>query len=177
MGVEQPVEKLLVDPQLDRPAVPVVDQDLSNRTDVAPLDELTNRMIARIPCGLVVGEHVNAVLLGECLYLRCVIEAHSQRLLDHHVNIARRGRLDDGEMFTDGTERGDAFGLRGIEHLVHRIVDEPHVETVLLAVAPGEFPIRLNDADDLEVFARSAFENPVNVGVREPDDAEAEGWL
>jgi len=77
-------------------------------------------------------------------------------------------------MVVNGTEGADRLRALGRHEGFHGRVDKVHGIPVLVAVPPGQFAVRFDDADDLHVFPL-ATEEPVNVGMGKADDPDLQG--
>ena len=139
------------------------------------LDERPDRAVTRVPRRLVVDEDVDPAAVGGTPDPLRVRVADGQRFLHHHVDAARRGRLDDGGMIEGVGERRDRLRLRAIEHGGE--VGEQHGvgEAVPLRVLLPEGRVGVEDADDLDVLARlRGLEESGHVAVHETGDREPE---
>ena len=153
---------------LFRAEVPVADHHLSDGPDrLIAVHQLERGVPAWVPGGLVIGQHVNAVSLRQRLHLLCVFDGERQWLLDHHVNAARRGRLDDRQVLCNGAEGNDGFGVDGVQHALEVGVRETPVEAELLGVALHHISVRLVDPHRLDVALVNASQEPAHMAVRE----------
>ena len=153
----------------------VVHDELAQRAEVARVDAALRRVDARVPRRLVVGEQVDARRLSGLGHGAGVVEADREWLLDQNVDTSRGSPFHDGAVVLDRREDGHRLGLGGVEHCIKVGIDEVHRIAVLLGVALGEVAVGLHDADDLDVAAVLAPEDPVDVRVDEPNAADTDG--
>jgi len=156
--------------------VSVVDDDLADVAERVALHEVVNRMIAAIPRGLVIHQHVNVAAFGRVGDGERIGVADGERFLHHDVYAAARAGLDDSAMIVSGCVRQHSLGVRFLEHVVEAGVVKLGIEAELFRVSPEERLAGIGDADDLDVSAMKVLlEEAVNVSVDESDDGDAQG--
>ena len=64
--------------------------------------------------------------------------------------------------------------MRLVDHLAHRVEHQVHAEAVARCKPTREGLVRLDDADDLDITALLATEDPVHMIVRHADDTNAQ---
>ena len=104
---------------------------------------------------------------------RACVHADGQRLLHHHVDVARRGGLDDGRVVVRAGERRDRLRPGPVQHGREIGEEDRAVEAELGRVLLLERGVRFEDADDLHVLAGlRGFEETGHVAVDQAGNRE-----
>jgi hypothetical protein len=77
-----------------------------------------------------------------------MLDAHRERLLHHHVDVAPRAGLDDLRVVVGARERGDRIGLHALQHRLEVGEEEGVRQSVALGVFAVEGGVGIRDADD-----------------------------
>jgi hypothetical protein len=81
-----------------------------------------------------------------------MVEAHGQRFFYHDMDMERRAFFHHSQLFVNGAEGSDGFGMGFRHHFFYARDHQIHGIAVLFRVAFGQFTVRLHNADDLDQF-------------------------
>ena len=104
-----------------------------------------------------------------------VLDVHRQRLLHHHVNVARGAGFDHHGMVVGVGERRHRFGLDALQHSGQIGEEDRLGQAIALGVFALQCGIGIEDSGDDNVLALSCrAQEAVDVAVNQPGDAEPE---
>jgi len=174
--VGEPGEEFRRDADFLGTLVAVVYDDFADVSDgFAAAGERIGGVVAAIPGGFVVDEHLDVALAGGLLDGAGVFEADGEGFFHHDVDATGGAGLDDAEMIEGVREDQDGFRPGFVEHLFEVGVEEGGREFVAAGVTRGEPAVGLGDAYEVHVVAVEVpVEESGGVAVVESGDGEGE---
>ncbi len=156
----------------------VVDNDLANVAELACGCFGEEFVIAGVPGGFVVDQHLDFLLPRDVADGERVFERGGERLFDHGADVVAGCGLNHFAMIGDGGVDQDGVGMLLDEHLFEVGVEKLGVEMEFSGVVFGEQVLGLDDGDErgAVVFGKAA-EEAFGVAVDETDESDTDGFF